>query len=64
MEENCQAIVTQGVNAGEIGTVEKIKDGTFTLPKNVLLRLGERTIEIPADMILVVGKEKPVIKIR
>jgi len=63
MEENCQAMITQGVNAGEIGTVEKIKEGTFTLPKNVLLKLGERTIEIPADMIIVVGKEKPVIKI-
>jgi len=64
MEENCQAMITRGANAGEIGTVEKIKDGTFTLPKNVLLKLGERAIEIPVDMIIVVGKEKPVIKIR
>jgi len=64
MEENCQIMVTQGVNAGEIGTVEKIKDGTFTLPKYVLLKLGERTIEIPADMIIVIGKEKPGIKIQ
>jgi len=51
-------MITHGANAGEIGTVEKIKDGTFTLPKNVLLKLGERTIEIPANMILVVGKNQ------
>jgi small subunit ribosomal protein S4e len=64
LEEGCQAIVTRGINAGQIGEVEKIEEGTFSLPQRVLLTLGERKIEIPTDMVMVVGKDKPVIQVR
>ncbi len=64
IEQGCQVIVTQGVNAGQIGTIEKIIDGTFTLPKRVDVKLGERSIEIPAKLVMSVGKEKPVIQIK
>jgi len=64
LEQGCQVIVTLGINAGQIGTVKKIEGGTFNLPKRVLLELGERKIEISTEMIMVVGKEKPVIQVR
>lgn len=64
LEEGCQVIVTRGINAGQIGTVEKIEPGTFSLPRRVLLALGERKIEIPIEMIMAVGKDKPVIQVR
>ncbi len=64
LEQGCQAIVTRGVNAGQVGTVDKIGEGTFSLPRRVLLALGERKIEIPTDMIMVVGKDKPIIQVR
>ena len=64
LEQGCQVIVTLGINAGQIGTVKKIEGGTFNLPKRVLLELGERNIEISTEMIMVVGKEKPVIQVR
>jgi small subunit ribosomal protein S4e len=64
LEQGCQVIVTRGVNAGQIGTVKKIEGGTFNLPRRVLLELGERKIEISTEMIMVVGKEKPVIQVR
>ena len=64
LEQGCQAIVTQGVNAGQVGTVDKIEEGTFSLPRRVLLALGERKIEIPTEMVMVVGKDKPVIQVR
>lgn len=64
LEQGCQVIVTRGINAGQIGMVEKIEQGTYSLPKRVLLALGERKIEIPTEMIMVVGKEKPVIQVR
>ena len=64
LEQGCQAIVTRGVNAGQVGTVEKIEDGTFSLPRRVLLALGERKIEIPTEMVMAVGKDKPVIQVR
>ena len=64
LEEGCQALVTRGINAGRTGTIEAIEPGTFILPKRVLLALGERKIEIPADIIMPIGRDKPVITIR
>ena len=64
LEQGCQVIVTRGINSGQIGTVKKIEGGTFNLPRRVLLELGERKIEISTEMIMVVGKEKPVIQVR
>lgn len=64
LEKNSQIIVTRGVNTGQIGTVEEIKEGTFTLPKRILIALGARKIEIPTSLVMVVGKDKPVIQIR
>ena len=64
LEKNSQVIVTQGVNAGRIGYVDKIKDGTFSLQKRVELVMNDRKIEIPVNLIMVVGKEKPLIQIR
>ena len=64
LEKGSQVIVTQGVNAGQIGSIEDIKEGTFMLPKRVLVALGERKIEIPTTLVMLVGKDKPVIEIR
>lgn len=64
LEKGTQVIITQGVNAGQIGSIEEIKEGTFMLPKRVLVALGERKIEIPTTLVMLVGKDKPVIQIR
>ncbi|MDH3277438.1 MAG: 30S ribosomal protein S4e [Nitrosopumilus sp.] len=64
LEKNVHVLVTRGVNAGEIGQIEAIEEGTFILPKRVLLALEERKIEIPSDVVMVIGKEEPVIKIK
>jgi len=63
-EKNSQVIVTNGINAGHIGFVNEIKGGTFTLPKRVNLLVDDKMIEIPANITMAVGKEKPVIQIR
>ena len=63
-EKNSQVIITNGINAGHIGPINEIKQGTFTLPKRVSLLIDDKTIEIPANITMVVGKEKPVIQIR
>ena len=63
-EKKSHVIVIRGINAGQTGTIEEIKGGSFILPKRVLVTLGERTIEIPTDLVMVVGKEKPVIQVR
>jgi len=64
LETGIQGLVTRGVNSGQIGKIEAIEEGTFILPKRVILTLGERKIEIPADIIMPIGKEEPAIQIK
>ena len=64
MEAGCQGLVTRGINAGQIGKIESVQEGTFILPKRVILTLGDKKIEIPADIIMPIGKEEPVIQLK
>ena len=64
LEKDAHVLVTRGVNAGKIGKIENIEEGTFILPKRILLALEERKIEIPSDVVMVVGKEEPVIQLK
>lgn len=64
LEAGCQGLVTRGINAGQIGKIESVEEGTFILPKRVILILGDRKIEIPADVIMPIGKEEPVIQLK
>jgi len=63
-EKNSQVVITNGMNAGHIGPINDIRQGTFTLPKRISLLIDDKAIEIPANITMVVGKEKPVIQIR
>ena len=63
-EKNSQVIITRGGNAGRIGTITEIKEGTFTLPKRISLLIDDNTVEIPANITMVTGKEKPIIQIK
>jgi len=62
-EKNSQVIVTSGMNVGRIGLINEIKQGTFTLPKRISILIDDKTIEIPANITMIVGKEKPAIQI-
>ena len=61
LEKGAQVLITRGINAGKIGTVNAIKEGTFVLPKRVELKLDDRQIEIQAKLVMPIGKDKPVI---
>jgi small subunit ribosomal protein S4e len=63
LEKGSKVLVTKGVNAGQLADVKEIKEGTFVLPKRALLSLGNREIEIPSELVMVVGKKEPVIQI-
>ncbi len=64
LEKDAHVLVTRGINAGKIGKIETIEKGTFILPKRILLDLEERKIEIPSDVVIVIGKEGPAIQIK
>jgi len=63
-EKNSKVIITSGINAGHIEQINEIKHGTFTLPKRISLLRDDKEIEIPVNITMVVGKEKPLIQIR
>ena len=64
LEEGSQRLVTRGNNAGQIGKIETIEEGTFILPKRIILALSDKKIEIPADIIMPIGKEEPIIQLK
>ena len=63
-EKNSQVIIIKGTNAGRVGTINEIKEGTFTLPKRISLLIDDNTVEIPAHITMAIGKEKPIIQIK
>ena len=63
LKEGCTVIVTRGENAGNIGKVEEIKTGSFSLPKRVLVSMGEKTVELPIDIVMAIGVESSLIQV-
>ena len=61
LEKGVLGLIIRGANVGKIGSITEIKEGTFVLPKRVTFKLENREIEIPAEIIMPVGKDKPVI---
>ena len=63
LKDGCSVIVTRGENAGNIGKVEEIKAGSFSLPKRVLVSIGEKTVELPIDIVMAVGTDSSLIQV-
>jgi small subunit ribosomal protein S4e len=57
------ALVMSGENAGNIGRVEDIRDGIFSLPKRALVSFAERSVELPVEAVMAIGSEAPVVKV-
>ena len=64
LEKDSLVIVTRGANTGQIGHINNINEATFTLPKRINLTVNKKKFEMPSDLVIVIGKEKPVIQIR
>ncbi len=63
LKEGCSVIVTRGENAGNIGKVEEIKTGSFSFPKRVLVSMGEKTVELPIDIVMAIGFDSSLIQV-
>ena len=61
--KNTIALIISGENAGHIGRIDDIQDGIFSLPKRALMSFEHRTVELPVEMVMVVGPDKPLIKV-
>ena len=62
-EKNSQVIIIKGTNAGRVGTINEIKEGTFTLPKRISLLIDDNTVEIPAHITMAICKEISILQI-
>ena len=64
LEKGMNCLITKGVNAGKIGKIDEIKEGTYSIPKSIDITFDERQIEIPARLVMPIGRDEPEIKIR
>jgi small subunit ribosomal protein S4e len=62
-EKGSTVLIITGENAGRIGRIEEIKDGIFSLPKRALVSFDDKSVELPVEMVMVVGTDRPVIKV-
>lgn len=62
-EKGSTALIITGENAGTVGNIEDVQDGVFSLPKRALVSFDGKSVELPVEMVMVVGKDKPVIKV-
>ena len=64
LEKDSLVIVTRGINTGQVGHVNSVNKATFTLSKRINLTIDKKKFEMPTDLVIAIGKEKPVIQIR
>lgn len=62
-DKNATVLIISGENAGHIGRIDDIKDGIFSLPKRALVSFEDRVVELPVEMVMVVGTDRPVMKV-
>lgn len=62
-ETGCTILVVKGENAGQISKIEEIKEGLFSLPKRVIVTFNNRTVDLPADIVMAIGTEKPLLEV-
>jgi small subunit ribosomal protein S4e len=43
--------------------VEEIKSGSFSLPKRILVSMGEKTVELPIDIVMAIGTDTSLIQV-
>lgn len=68
LEAGALAMVVRGTNAGRVGRVVEVRDGTFVLQRMATLSIMDggsetRRIEIPTSIIMAVGRDRPVIRV-
>lgn len=60
-EKGALALVIRGQKAGQLGRIEAVKPGTFTRHSIATLKTNGDSAELPSEVLMVVGKEKPLL---
>ncbi|HEX6282652.1 MAG TPA: 30S ribosomal protein S4e [Nitrososphaera sp.] len=62
-EKGATALIIRGENAGAVGKIEDIQDGVFSLPKRAIVSFDDKSVELPVEMVMAVGTDRPVIRV-
>ena len=62
-EKGATALIITGENGGSVGKIEDIQDGVFSLPKRALISFDDKSVELPVEMVIAVGSDRPVIRV-
>jgi len=62
-EKGSTALIITGENAGVIGRIDDIQDGIFSLPKRAVVSFTDKSVELPVEMVMTVGSDRPLIKV-
>lgn len=62
-KEGMLALTVRGRRTGDMGRVKELKVGNFTRPKMVGLEIGGAVTELPADLIITIGEETPLVTV-
>jgi small subunit ribosomal protein S4e len=62
-EKGATALIITGENAGAVGKIEDIQDGVFSLPKRALVSFDDKSVELPVEMVMAIGTDRPVIRV-
>lgn len=62
-DKGSTGLIITGENAGGVGKIEDIQDGVFSLPKRAIVSFGNKSVELPVEMVMAVGTDRPVIKV-
>ena len=62
-EKGATALIITGENGGSVGKIEDIQDGVFSLPKRALISFDDKSVELPVEMVMTVGSDRPVIRV-
>jgi len=51
------------LSPNEITVLLEIREGLFSLPRRTVISFGDRSVELPVQMVMPVGDEMPIIQV-
>jgi small subunit ribosomal protein S4e len=61
LEKGSLALVTGGKRLGFYGEIQEVIDGSFSSPRSVMLQLASGQVILPWQLVMPVGREKPLV---
>ncbi len=64
LKSDVLALAVKGRRAGKVGRIKEVRPGTFTRSKMVDMEIDGSVTELPAEMVIVIGSEEPLVTVK